>query len=185
MEIERITIAEADNEKYLRQISKEVDFNDKSYLDDINKLEMFCVNNEVFAMAAVQIGIPKRIVYLKNTSEDVNKNEDPSYNEAKVLINPKLVKIEGETEYWEACASCLDYMGLIKRPYRMVVKYQGVDGKRHVKTFKGFEATVMSHELDHLDGVLHIDIASEIIEMPKEERTEWRKEHPYKIISRD
>ena len=51
--IKRITIA--DNEEYLRQTSEVVDFSDKSYLEDVKKLEEFCIHNEVFAMAAIQI----------------------------------------------------------------------------------------------------------------------------------
>lgn len=183
MDIDRITIA--NNEEYLRQISKKVDFKDKSYLEDIRKLEEFCIANTPFAMAAVQIGIPKRIVYLRNTSEDVTKYSDSTYNEAKVLINPKVISREGHTKYWEACASCLNYMGLVNRPYKMVVKYQDIDGKTHTKTFKGFETTVMSHELDHLDGILHIDIAEQILEMSKEEREKWRETHPYEVISKN
>ena len=65
MNIIRKTIE--NDEKFLRQISKEVSFNDKSYLKDIEKLKEFCSNIECFALAAVQIGIPKRIVYLNST----------------------------------------------------------------------------------------------------------------------
>ena len=51
-------------------------------------------------------------------------------------------------------------------------------------TFENFEATVLSHEIDHLDGILHMDIAEQVLEMNAEERTEFRKEHPYEIISK-
>ena len=43
---------------------------------------------------------------------------------------------------------------------------------------------MLSHELDHLDGILHMDVAKELLVMPKEERKEFRKEHPYKVISK-
>lgn len=68
--IKSITIAE--NEPYLRQISISVDIaNDGNLSSDIDVLEQFCKENEVMAMAAVQLGIPKRLVYLKNTNLDI------------------------------------------------------------------------------------------------------------------
>ena len=60
--IESITIE--DNEEYLRQISKEVDIkNDKELMNDISVLDEYCKENTVMAMAAVQLGIPKRMIY--------------------------------------------------------------------------------------------------------------------------
>ena len=91
--IESITIE--DNEEYLRQISKEVDIkNDKELMSDISVLDEYCKENELMAMAAIQLGIPKRMIYLKNTNLDIiNKiqantvsEEEKNYNEAKVLI---------------------------------------------------------------------------------------------------
>ena len=181
MEIKRKTI-ENDLE-YLRQISKKVSLDDKSYKEDIKLLKEFCNETECFALAAVQIGIPKRIVFLKNTTLDV-PIDDINYNEAKVLINPVIVKRLGLTKYWEACLSCLDNMGLVKRPYELIVKYYDIDGNVHEDKFEGFPSTVLSHELDHLDGILHMDIADEVLVMPKEERKAYREKHPYEIISK-
>lgn len=91
--IESITIE--DNEEYLRQISKEVDIkNDKELMNDISVLDEYCKENELITMAAIQLGIPKRMIYLKNTNLDIiNKiqantvsEEEKNYNEAKVLI---------------------------------------------------------------------------------------------------
>ena len=119
MNIVRKTIE--NDEDYLRQISKPVSFDNDEYKDDIKLLEEFCLKTECFALAAVQIGIPKRIVYLKNTSLDVGI-DDINYNESKVLINPVVISRKGITKYWEACLSCLDNMGLVKRPYEMVIE---------------------------------------------------------------
>ena len=182
MKITRKTIEH--DEMYLRQISKSFLFDNEEYKKDIKLLEKFCKETECFALAAVQIGIPKRILYLKNTSLDIPLN-DIVYNESKVLINPIILERKGLTKYWEACLSCLDNMGLVSRPYEMLVKYYDVNGVQQVETFKGFEATVLSHEMDHLDGVLHIDIAEQVLNMPKEERKIFRKQHPYEIISKD
>ena len=181
MEMIRKTIEK--DEEYLRQISKEVSFEKDDYKKDIEKLEEFCNQTECFALAAVQIGIPKRIVYLKNTRLDVDL-EDVSYNEARILINPKVTSRKGKTQYWEACLSCLDNMGLVTRPYEMTVEYYDIEGKKQKEKFEGFESTVLSHELDHLDGILHMDIAEKVIVMPREERKKYREKHPYKILSK-
>lgn len=189
--IKSITIA--DNEEFLRQKSKNVDFCDPSLLDDIAVLEKFCKENSVMAMAAVQLGIPKRIVYLKKTDIEIIRKEqfdsatkeEENYNEAKVLINPVITLKEGLTTYWEACASCLDSMGLVKRPYRIVVEYFDIDGKFHKDTVEGFRSTVLSHEIDHLDGILHIDIAEKVLVMNSNKRKKFRQTHDYEIISKE
>lgn len=188
-EIKAITIE--DNEEYLRQISKEVDLNDVTLKEDILILEEYCKAHEVMAMAAVQLGIPKRLVYLKNTNLDVIKKfetdttneEDKDYNEARVLINPVIVSREGITSYWEACASCLDNMGHVFRPYKIEVEYFDIDGNKKVDIFEGFESTVLSHEMDHLDGILHIDIADQVFKMTVDERKKFRQAHGYNIIA--
>lgn len=189
--IKAITIN--DNEEFLRQISQPVDIkNDKDLEKDISVLDEFCKENGVLAMAAVQLGIPKRIVYLKNTNlemirktqnNELTENEE-KYNEAKVLINPTILEREGLTEYWEACASCLDNFGLVKRPYKMIIEYIDTNRKKQIETLEGFPSTVLSHELDHLDGILHMDIAEQLLIMKPEARKEYRKTHDYNIITK-
>lgn len=193
MEKEKLkSITIEDNEKWLRQVSARVNIeNDLNLKKNIKILDDYCKQNEVMAMAAVQLGIPKRLVYLKNTSLDViNKiqndtvtEEEKNYNEARILVNPVILNKEGLTEYWEACASCLDNCGRVYRPYKVDLEYYDLDGNRYLETFEGFESTVLSHELDHLDGILHIDISEEIINMTSEERKKWRQIHGYKIYS--
>ena len=186
MDIQTVTIANGLD--FLRQRSVEVDIeNDKDLKDDIKKLEEYCLSHEVMAMAAVQIGIAKRLIYLKNTNiELINKiNNDEiedSFNEARVLINPVIVKREGLTEFWEACASCFDNCGRVLRPYKIKVEYYDVDNKKHIEDFVGFESTVFSHEYDHLNGILHMDVCEENQLMSREERKEFRKNHDYEII---
>lgn len=190
MENKLKSITIADNEPYLRQISVDVDIaTDSDLKNDIKILEQYCKENEVMAMAAIQLGIPKRLVYLKNTNLDIiNKiqtdsttDEEQNYNEARVLINPVIIKREGLTEYWEACASCLDNCGRVLRPYKIDLEYYDIEGNKHSETFEGFESTVLSHEMDHLDGTLHIDIAEEVLMLSRDERKAWRQAHGYKI----
>ena len=190
-QIKTITIKES--ESLLRTISKEVIFPDSELKNNITLLEQYFNNNDTtLALAAIQLGIPKRLIYLKNTNLDLinrkNKNEeteeDKNYNESRILINPKVITKEGLTEYWEACASCLDNLGKVKRPYKIVVEYYDINENKHIETFTGFESTVLSHELDHLDGILHIDIAEELLVMTPEERKVFRQTHNYNILSK-
>jgi peptide deformylase len=188
--MEAITIDK--NELYLRQVSKDADINDKLLLSKINILETYCIENEVMAIAAIQLGIPERIIYLKNTNLDIiekiqtnsETEKEINYNEARILINPIIIKKEGLTQYWEACASCLDNMGLVKRPYKITVSYQDTEGLIHEDLFEGFEATVLAHEIDHLDGILHMDISEEVLVMPAEERKKFRQNNKYHIFSK-
>ena len=140
--IKAITIE--DDEQFLRQISKPVDLNDAKLKHDIKILDDYCKENDVLAMAAVQLGIPKRIVYLKNTNlELVQKEqygkttqEDKKYNEQRVLINPVIIKREGLTDYWEACKSCLNNMGHVQRPYKITIQYQDIKGETKQEIFE-------------------------------------------------
>ena len=182
-EIKLMTIKE--NEDFLRQISENVEFNDKSYLDDVKKLEEYCKKHEVFAMSAIQIGIPKKIIYLKSTTTDLNKNKDSSYNEGKVLINPVVISRKGHAEYLEGCQSCLGLVGVVVRPYQTEVEYSTVAGEKVRETFIGMASTVYSHEDDHLYGILHTDRAEKVVDMPYEEKKKYREEHPYHIIDKD
>ena len=152
-----------DDEEFLRQISKEVDINDEDLLNDIKILDLDIINK---------------------MQEDTATEDDEKYNEARVLINPVVKLREGLTEYWEACASCLNNTGLVKRPYKILVDYIDLNGEKHEDVFEGFESTVLSHELDHLDGVLHIDIAEKVLVLDVDERKKLRQKEGYKVLSK-
>ena len=166
--------------EWLRQVSKEVDLSAEDMQKDISILKEFCEEEEVLAIAAVQLGIAKRLVYVKKT--DLDKLYDDDWNEDKVLINPVITKSTGLAWYWESCQSCLDKMGLVLRPYSITVSYYDIKGKRRTQVFDSFSAVVLSHELDHLDGILHIDKALQIYDMVAEERKKFRETHPYHVF---
>lgn len=171
--------------EYLRQVSKEVDFKDPKLVDYIKRLKEYFSIRPALAMAAVQIGIPKRLIYIRNTN--LHHLEENEVDEARVLINPRIIKKTGHTRYWEACVSCLDLMGLVDRPYEIELEYTQEDGTLRKEKFTGFEATVLSHEYDHLDGILHIDRAVQVYELTQDKRKEFRSLLPndgYEIISK-
>ena len=182
METIRKTI-EAD-EAYLRQISTDVDFNKDNYKEWVEALKDYCQNNAVYALAPVQIGIPKRMIYFRNTTSDMTKNKDSNYDESTILINPTIIEAKGHTRFIERCASCLDYVAIVDRPYQVEVEYYDVNGNKVHEIFEGFKATVFSHEYDHLNGILHIDLSDDVKEMTWEETKTYREQHPYEIISK-
>ncbi len=183
MSLNRKTIL--NDEAYLRQVSVDVSFDDDNYMEYIEALKEYCKNNAVYAMAPVQIGIPKRLIYMKNTTSDMSKNKDSNYDEANILINPVIISAKGRTKFLERCESCLDFVGTVTRPYMVEVEYYDVSGRKVHDVFEGFKATVFCHEYDHLNGALHIDLAEDVCEMTLEEAKAYREEHPYEVISKD
>lgn len=175
-----ITIAT--DKQFLRQISKPVDIkNDINLSHEIEILKEYTLTHAVFAMAAVQLGIPKRLIYLKS----FNPEDCYDVKSLKVMINPEIVSQKGKTEYWEACESCLENFALVERPYEIVIKYHTLNDEEILEKFEGFPSTVISHELDHLDGIFHMDRAKQLLQMSANDRKKFRETHPYKIISKD
>ena len=186
--LKRITIE--DNEEYLRQISLDVDLEKDDYKKYIEYLREFCVNSEVYALAPVQVGIPKRIIYIRNTTTDMTKNNDNTYSEDIVYINPVIRNMYGHTQFLEGCASCKysngDYItGVIDRPYKIDIDYYDINGNKQSKTIEGFETTVFCHEYDHLNGILHMDRIKDFSLMKLDKMREFRTNNPYKIIDKD
>ena len=171
--------------EYLKNVSKEVVLPDEKLEEDIALLRNFSRETGALAMAAVQLGIPKRLIYVRNTN--LNDLENRNIDEELVLINPNIVKMSGFTRYWEACASCLDNMALVERPYEIEVEYYNKIGDKKIHTFTDFEATVFAHEYDHLNGILHMDRVIQIYYLSHDKRKAFREllpNHGYEIISK-
>lgn len=102
-------------------------------------------------LAAPQIGVMKRIIVV-----DV-------YDETgvKVLINPEIIETRGEQYDLEACLSVPGRSGYVKRPQWVRVKGQDVTGKPVEYVGEGLLAVAFCHEIDHLNGVLFVDIMTE------------------------
>ncbi len=98
-------------------------------------------------LAAVQVGILKRIVVI-----DLYDDKGPI-----VLINPRILKTKGEQEVEEGCLSFPNKFAKIVRPAEVVVEYLDRNGKKVKLKAKELLAQVVSHELDHLEGELFID----------------------------
>lgn len=173
-----------DDEKFLRQISKPVDLTNENYKDQIKIVKEICANFDYcFAMATVQIGIPYRMIYIKNRNENLKQKDDNPF----VLINPEILSQEGLTEYYEACMSCITKTGLVQRPYSIKVKYFDENGLEKIEVFNDFLCTIISHEIDHLNGILHMDRSLKLYDVTHKDRPKWReiKKLGYKVISKN
>ena len=107
-------------------------------------------------LAAVQIGILKRLIVIDISKENEKKN--PLF-----LINPKIIsKSESTSIYEEGCLSLPGHFAEIERPAECKVKYLDYNGKEKEITAKGLLSTCIQHEVDHLDGVLFIDYLSKL-----------------------
>ena len=108
-------------------------------------------------LAAPQIGVPLRVVVI-----DV---EEGFFE----LINPVIVAVKGEQRGPEGCLSVKGKQGTVVRPNKVKVEYRDRLGKKHKLTAEGFFARAVCHELDHLDGILYIDRAEKVYDLPPED----------------
>ena len=105
-------------------------------------------------LAAIQIGIPKRIIVM-----DIDKNEQkPIYFVNPVIKNKNLEK----AKYEEGCLSVPNQFAEIERPNSCEVEYLDYDGKKKILKANGLLATCIQHEMDHLEGILFIDYLSKL-----------------------
>ena len=106
-------------------------------------------------IAAPQVGINKRIAIIA-----------PPESGFYVLINPELLWSSDEiVEGVEGCLSVPNLDAKIKRPYSVQIRYTTLAGVETMKTFEGFEARIVQHEIDHLDGILIVDRMSKVKRM--------------------
>ena len=107
-------------------------------------------------LAAVQIGVPKRLIVI-----DLAKDEEPK--NPLFFVNPEIVwRSEEEAEYEEGCLSIPDVYEKITRPAEVKVAFLDRQGARQELHCAGLLATCIQHEIDHLDGILFIDHLSRL-----------------------
>ena len=143
-------------DKLLRQVSKPVAKIDA----DVKKLvkDMFDTMYDApgVGLAAVQIGVPKRIVTVDATRGDDEKNPI-------AMINPEIVWESEETvAHEEGCLSIPEYLEQVVRPDRVKVRFLNLDGEKLEIDADGLLARVVQHEIDHINGVLFIDHLSKL-----------------------
>jgi peptide deformylase len=141
---------------FLRQKSNKVDqVNDeiRTLMDDM--LETM-YNAPGIGLAAIQVGVPKRVIVMDLSREDEKKN--PLY-----FVNPEIItNSNNDAAYEEGCLSVPGQFAEISRPDKCKIKYLDYDGNEKILDTEGLLATCIQHEMDHLEGILFIDYLSKL-----------------------
>ena len=142
--------------KILRQISKPVNNvgkDEQSLMDDM--LETMYAADGI-GLAAIQIGIPKRIIVMDISWTKGEKK--PMY-----FVNPVIKNKDNDKSiYEEGCLSVPNQFAEIERPKNCEVEYLNYEGEKKLLKAEGLLATCIQHEMDHLEGILFIDYSSKL-----------------------
>ena len=140
----------------LREVSKPVDKVDdglRALMDDM--LETM-YDAPGIGLAAIQIGVPQRVIVMDLAGEDEDKQ--PRY-----FVNPEILDPSDDTSlYQEGCLSVPDFYEDVERPATCRIKYLDYNGEEKIEDAEGLLATCIQHEMDHLEGVLFIDHLSRL-----------------------
>ena len=142
--------------KILRQVSKpvtKVSKDEQKLMDDM--LDTMYEANGI-GLAAIQIGVPKRIIVM-----DISK--DQKKKEPRFFVNPVIKNKNPEkATYEEGCLSVPNQFAEIDRPSKCDIEYLDYNGKKQILHAEGLLATCIQHEMDHLEGILFIDYLSKL-----------------------
>ena len=142
--------------KILRQVSKPVEKVGEEEQKLMNDMLDTMYAAPGIGLAAIQIGVPKRIIVM-DISRNENKKE-PLYFVNPVIKNKNIKK----SIYEEGCLSVPDQFAEIERPNSCEVEYLDYEGKKRSLKAEGLLATCIQHEIDHLEGILFIDYLSKL-----------------------
>ena len=142
--------------KILREKSLSVETVDENLQKLINDMLETMYAAPGIGLAAIQIGIPKRVIVLDIASKDGLKN--PIF-----FINPEIIeKSDNNLTYEEGCLSVPGQFAEIDRPDKCHIKYLDYYGQPKEIKAEGMLATCIQHEIDHLEGILFIDYLSKL-----------------------
>ncbi len=162
--------------KILRQISKNVDKVGKEEQQLMDDMLETMYDAKGIGLAAIQIGIPKRILVM-----DISKNEEK--NDPMYFVNPIIKNKNSELSiYEEGCLSVPNYFAEIKRPKKCEIEYLDYYGQKKNLLAEGLLATCIQHEMDHLEGILFIDYLSKIKKTMIIKKLSKQKDRPDRII---
>lgn len=170
-----VDIVQSDN-KVLREVAKEVrveEIKEKHIQKVIKDMkEALLSQDDGVAIAAPQIGVALRIFIVSGRAFDI-ANGDYEENKSKpialdtVYINPVITKLSKDKEEMdEGCLSVRYLYGKVKRSKKASIEAFDENGKKFKRGASGLLAQIFQHETDHLDGVLFIDKAKDIVDLP-------------------
>lgn len=150
-----------DTDPILRKKSRKVEIVDDKIKQLVEDMFETMYHSNGVGLAAVQVGVLKQVIVI-----DVSEIDED--NEKYVLINPEIVKESGEQIVDEGCLSFPHLFGKVRRPCKVTVRALDENGKKQEIKASGLLAQAISHEVDHLNGIVFIDKV--------EENSLWREE---------
>ena len=129
------------------------DFGDLDSL--INDMFDTMYEEEGIGLAANQVGVDLNLFII-----DISHTKDSEF--PRIFINGEITSTRGESIFSEGCLSIPEVALEVTRPEVISFKYQDIDEKWHEEEFDGLLARAIQHEIDHLNGVLIIDLVSEM-----------------------
>ena len=159
-----IRIIRKEGDEILKKKSKTVKEITPSILELLDDMQATLRSLDAVGIAAPQVGVLKRICIVEA--------EDELYE----LINPQIISHSGTQTSNEACLSVPGRSGNVERPLEITVTALNRDGEEYTIEADDFLTTVLCHELDHLDGVLFIEKATNIQEITNEELNARKQE---------
>lgn len=170
-------------DKKLRAVAKDIPVSEitgKEFQKVLKNMED-ALNGEAdgVAIAAPQIGISLRIFLVseKIFDEEFINEEDPKKFKGKkwgtiAYINPKIIKVskKSEMKHGEGCLSVRWLYGDVRRAVNVTVEAYNEKGEKFTRGAGGLLAHIFQHEIDHLDGILFIDKAENLRELPPEKQ---------------
>ena len=138
----------------LKQVSAEIETINEDIIQFIKQLEETRqAGPGAVGIAAPQVAVQKRIVIV-----DVSNMRKPCDNHGHmIMVNPEITEWDGMVMGREGCLSVPDFTGNVIRAEKIVCRYTDEQGVQHEIESTAYEARVIQHEMDHLDGLLFLD----------------------------
>ena len=141
---------------FLRQKSRKIDVVDDSTRSLMDDMLETMYNAPGIGLAAIQVGVPKRVIVIDLSRDEEKKN--PLY-----FVNPEIITNSNvNAAYEEGCLSVPGQFAEINRPNKCKVKYLDYQGNEKILDTEGLLSTCIQHEMDHLEGILFIDYLSKL-----------------------
>jgi len=144
----------------LRKRSRDVEKIDERLLELLDDMVETMRAANGIGLAAPQVGVLKRVIVIDVGEKPIK------------AINPRIIEKEGAIRDIEGCLSVPQMRGTVERPERIKVTFMNENGEHLVMEPSGYLARVFCHEIDHLDGILYTDMATDIYNEAQEDDEE-------------
>ena len=148
----------------LKKVSKPVDVVDDEIRKVLDDMLDTMYDAPGIGLAAIQIGIPLRmlVIDISSVGDEDNNEKDPQF-----FINPEIIDPSDDlSSFEEGCLSVPGIWEEIERPDQCIVKFVNRDGQKEEKKCKGLLATVIQHEMDHLEGIVFVAVSYTHLTLP-------------------